>query len=221
MISRKKAASHIEIIFAFILFVGFVFFLIYFIQPFRTETLQDAVLVSLKDSFFDSVSSNLTSILVNFTENKKADSGEYFPCRLNETIVPGTKSMNVINISTVRPEFSYLYYSDAPDIVELASNLSLAECDKNKNYTMGNINELVVLSDYKLKNISEKYAKNYSGLKQDLGLLPNVDFSVQVGSYSMSKVSPEQVDKFVGVYRRMVLYSNGTLINKDFIIRVW
>jgi hypothetical protein len=218
---KKKAASHIEIISAFILFVGFIFFLVYFIQPFKSETLQDITLVSFKDNFFDSVSVNLTSVLVNFSETNAPPHGSYVPCRLNDTFVPDTNGTKVINISTIRPEFSYLYYSNAPDIVALANSLSLQDCNPNKNYPQGNINNLVVLSDSRLRELSDNYANNYSQLKLDLGLLPNIDFSVQAGSYSMARVVPDQVNAFVGVYRRLVLYENGTLINRDFIIRVW
>ncbi|VVB80245.1 Uncharacterised protein [uncultured archaeon] len=210
---KKKAASHIEIIFSFILFVGFVFFLLYFIQPFRTQTLQDSVLISLKDSVFNSVSVNLTSVLVNFSDGAPKNK----PCRLNSTLVPGTENMGVINISTTRPEFSYLYYSDSPDI--LLQNLSA--CNKNRDYPLGNINNLVVLSDYELQNFTDKYTNNYSLLKEELGLLPNTDFSIRSSRYSMEKEPPEQVSVIAGVYRRLVLYGNGTLINEDFIIRVW
>jgi hypothetical protein len=208
---KKSGASHIEMILAFILFSGFVFFLFYFFQPFQTQTLQDAVLVSLKDSFFNNVSVNLTTVLVNFSDKH----GAINPCRLPDSNISGTGRMGVLNISTSRPEFYYLYYSDSLDF----PRPGLLNC--SLDYQIGNINNLIVLSDYSLKNIEQRYNTDYVGLKSDLGLPNNADFSISTKEYSMERQTPEKVKVIAGVYRRLILYGNGTLINRDFIIKVW
>jgi hypothetical protein len=205
---NKKAASHVEIIFAFVIFVGFVFFLLYFIQPAKTDTLQEATLISLKNNFFEMSSVNLTTVLVNFSANGNN------PCRLSSSFVPNTTDMGVISISTSKNGFYYLYYSNAPNMP------TMANCP-NGNYSLGNINNLFVTSDSKLVDIENKYKTDYESLKSELGLIAGVDFSVLSENYSLDKKTPDQTKVIAGSYRKQVFYANGTLINKDFIVKVW
>ncbi len=212
----KGAAAHIEIIFAFLIFVGFVIFLLYYIQPFKTDTLEDAALVALKESFFKEASVNLTTVLVNFSANG------YQPCRV--TNIPGIDSslthVKAVNTSKSSEGFYYLYYTDGTDFTTSTNLDSSPGCAVNAS-SYGDINELIVLSDYKLNIIKQDYLAVYDTLKVRLGLPPNADFTILSADYVLEKRAPDQIKVIAGAYRKQVLGSNATLINKDFIIKVW
>src|SRR3989338_4636988 len=56
---RKRGIGHIEVILAFILFVGFLLFGLYFLNPLDSGRVLDSSLFYAKDAIKDNVSSNL------------------------------------------------------------------------------------------------------------------------------------------------------------------
>lgn len=65
----KNASGHLEMIFAFVFFVGFVFFMLRIISPYDEEVLPDSVLNGLVREFEEQYSTNLTSFFlkINYT----------------------------------------------------------------------------------------------------------------------------------------------------------
>ena len=71
-----------------------------------------------------------------------------------------------------------------------------------------------------LQNIKNKYYNDYAGLKADFGVPVTVDFAITSDDYSLTRQVPEATDVLAGVYRKPVLYGNGSIINQDFIIKI-
>lgn len=209
-VSSKRAASHVEIIIAFILFVTFVVFLLYFIKPFKSDTVEDNSLLMVKNNFFELSSVNLTVVLGNFSNNDNK------PCKPK---IVGTEEdkFRAIAKPTPKENIYEIYISDAPDFNGISGLLS----DCSQDITLGDIKNQVVLSNETLANYKIEYRDNYETFKQRLGLPPNADFSVLAPDYILEKRAPDQIKVIAGAYRKPVLDSSGTLINKDFIFKVW
>ena len=71
----KRGAAHVEIVLAFVLFVGFVIFLLIFIRPLSGgDNLSEAVVLGLVDSFLEEGSVNLTKVFVKDNKGGNCDS---------------------------------------------------------------------------------------------------------------------------------------------------
>lgn len=212
---NKRGSSHLEIIISFVLFVGFALFLMAYLQPTQQNTLQDSILLGMKNKFFDNIMTNVTIAFVkkgdNYTQWSTCSSLPI--CKPIE--VSGDYSVNVSIPSTC---FYYVYVSR-----EFSPN-GLSNCTTS-NYTIGFVEVQIVYSNKSLYDINNRYYNDYDGLKSVLGVPASVDFSISTSSplatYSMTRQTPDDADVIAGTYREPVLYSNGTIINQDFVVKIW
>ena len=194
---KKAGAAHVEMILAFVLFVGFVVFLLNTLQPYKKDILQDSILESLSNKFISSVETNLTKVLVeNQTDTCK-------PNEISGNAIVGNKDGN----------FFYVYFSPEFPVS------SFQNCQGD--YKIGYINSQIVLSNKSLEEIKLNYSSDYKNLRKNMGLPTTVDFSVIAGDYTLEKTIPENVQIKTISKREKVLYSNGTLVGKDFIFKIW
>jgi len=185
-----------------------------YLQPTQQTSLQDSILFGLKNKFFDNITTNVSIAFV-----KKGDNITQWPvcssvsvCRPNE--VAGSFSVNESFAGTC---FYNVYVSKefSPNTVQACTT---------SNYTIGFLEVRIVRSNRSLYEINNKYYTNYDALKLDLGVPVSVDFSIEtrgLTTYSMTRQIPDESDVVAGTYREPVLYSNGTIVNQDFIIKIW
>jgi hypothetical protein len=193
---NKKGSSHLELIIAFGLFLVVTLFLFVYLRPLETNKLSDIMVVSLKDSFLDNVSTNLITVFVN---NSCA------PTEISE--------LNSL-YRKARDNYYYILFSD-----EFSDKLG--NC--TDPVEIGSVSPEQVLSNNSLTKLEEGYYSNYSLLKDNL-LVPQVlEFEIysEDGEYTLRRGEIEDVDIISKRYLFKVLYSNGTLTNKYFIFRVW
>jgi len=204
----KRGSSHIEMIMSFVLFVGFTFFLITFIQPARETSLEESLLFALQTKFFENVTIVEKIVLVNFTNECSS------PCSPSE--LGGT--YNISERVGANGCFYHIYTSNEFK----GSTNSISGCS-DKNYLMGYIEKKEVLSNDTIKKMEQKYMSNYDGLKVDLGIPPSIDFAIIVNGYleDMTRQVPDTVEVKAGAYKYPVLFSNGSIQNKEFIIKIW
>lgn len=208
VIIKKKASSHIEMIMSFVLFIGFTFFLIYILKPTEKNLIEESILFGIKDKFFEYVSINMTTVLVN---NSLVD-GECNPCRPNE-IGSNTKYSTSIVDENNRCLF-YVYASS--EFSESLNNCS--------DYGIGNIKNNIYVSNKTLLETKKEYIENYSKLREELGIPSLYDFSIIVVNteeFDMEKTIPDDTQVVSRIFRNKILYSNGSTISYDFIIKVW
>jgi len=204
---NKKGSSHLEIIISFVLFVGFSVFLMAYLQPTQQNTLQDSILFGLKNKFFDSTVSNVTIAFVQ----KNVTS-----CSTAPACEPTEVNGKAINIS-VNDCFYYVYASS-----EFSNTLTKCkDLSPPQNYTLGFLEVQIVYSNKSLYDINNMYYTDYDALKLDLGVPTSVDFSISTNTYSMVRQIPDGSEVVAGTYREPVLYANGTIINQDFIVKIW
>ena len=216
---HKKGSSHLEIIISFVLFMGFTMFLLFSIQPTKKDLLEESILLGLKNRFFDNVVTNVSGTLVNINQtiNVPASSNRCIEgaCKPTEFTGPSIVDVGV----PARTCFHYVVSSS--EFVSSPGQLSLCSSGP-RNYTLGYIEKQQVISNKSLQVMQKKYYENYGGLKTDLGVPDVVDFAIiSSNNFSMSKTVPDDAEVIAAMYRKGVLYSNGSIVNQDFIVKVW
>jgi hypothetical protein len=213
--ANKRGSSHLEIIISFVLFVGFALFLMTYLQPTQQNTLESSILLGLKNKFFDSTVSNVTIAFV-----QKNVTGSCFAAPACEPTEVNGKAIN-ISVDDGVGCFYYVYASS-----EFSNTLmKCKDLVPVQNYTLGYIEVQVVYSNKTLQDIKNSYYNDYSGLKTHLGVPETVDFAITSESYMMNysliKQIPQETEVVAGAYRKPVLYANGTVVNQDFVIKIW
>jgi len=195
---NKRGSAHLEMIMSFVIFVSFTLFLLFTIETPRKNVIDDSSLLSLKEKFFQNVSTNLTIVLINRTNCKPSD--------MSNSIL-----VNIVGSSDKK----YVYNSS--ELVDSAEG----DCSQG-TYKEGYRENREVLSNKSLANIQYLYYNDYETLKQYFGLTKGVDFAILSRGYNMVPNAgiPETNVPAYG-YQKQVLYSNGTLVLDTFTIRTW
>jgi hypothetical protein len=236
---EKKGAGHIEIIFAFVFFVGFVFFLFLTLKPYDTTVLPTSINQALADSFKEKSFTNLTtfslkvtlqnpgncfsidlpkktSLMYDFTNSYV----ESLTGKVNSSVKPeGNSGGGKLEIRPA-PGDNFFRVFISPEFVED----NLVGCPKLNNSEIGNIFEKKVLSYNYIKSLSDRYKTDYDNLKLELGVPEVFDFAItceEIPEISMDKNVVSSVDVYAESYIYEVLKSDGNLTNAKFVVKIW
>lgn len=232
----KRAYGHLEMIIAFVLFVGFVSFLIIFIKPTNNSNISDSIAVALRDSFLNSAKTNYTRFFVSI---KTSDPGAAcFSINLDERafIYPSVAgfvekaSTKQIVSSKINSGYEIIalgggdsyYVSISPDFNSSPS--SGISCSSDSTYNLGSIDERTIVSKKGLDEIKTRYDSNYNSLRSDLGVPPTFDFAIvseDLPEIDMEKTAPDNSDVVAIESSENVLFSNGEIKPVKFIFKVW
>lgn len=224
---KKGAALHIEMVLSFILFVGFIMFVLLYIKPYNQTPLPDSIVTGVHDLFESYVSTNLTTMFLHSNSsgcfsinlaNIDLNSGSVVR-NISGQLVPSFLSGNKINIQSSE-NFFRIYLS--PDLTP-SSSISCALLPST-NYSIGSSDKTTLISYLKLQQIRQEYENNYNILKQELNVPDRFDFTISANlssPYELSKPIPQEATVFARGYMHQVLYPDGTIENKEFIIKAW
>jgi len=213
----KKGSAHFEIIISFILFVSFTLFLVLSLEPTKQDLLEESILYGVADTFFADIKTNVSSVLLFVNKSGEtvcSSSNDFAACLPSEF----SNSVPISSVKQNKPCTYYLYSSN-----EFASQ-SLGLCTtENKQYSLGYIERQEVISNKTLNIFKKEYYDNYAASKNSFGVPEVVDFAVIIEGtdFNMTKTIPDETQVISGVYRKSVIYANGSIINRDFIIKVW
>ncbi len=238
----KKGSGHLEMMFAFVFFVGFIFFLFLIIKPYDMEVLPDSIARGIASSFERETSTNFTlfylkldysgvpsstNINVAFPEKKlfEYDISEAEAIVLNAETNEGiashfTKASTTLTIKNDTQHFKVLF---SPEFLPTAPMTSTATIPQNQ-IVIGNLFERKVLSNRSIDQLKTIYEGNYNDLKFKLGVPKVYDFSIispDIPELNMNRQPPSSVDVYAQTFIFEVINSDGTLINARFIISVW
>ena len=202
MMKNKKAVSqHVEMIISFMLFLVFVMFLLMFVRPYERNALPESVLAGLEDSFIAKTSVDLTSVFIS-SECGNVDVG----------LIPGTLGSSFVVKNAVGGNF-YLLFADG-----LSGGVS-GTCD---NFTIGSIEESRIVSYAELQDMKVRYEGGYNDLRTDLGVPKTIEFAIITNdASSMERFVPDSVSVIASTVSRPVLMSDGSIINKEFVLKIW
>ena len=234
---RKKGAGNLEMVIAFVFFIGFVLFLFLFLKPGGDmTTLSGAVITGLHNSFEEEVYTNLSTLflktsyevgnpdcfvlklpqslfdynVVNSDSYVALLSGEEVDSSLDTNFLSVSNDSNFFRVS-ISPEFD-------DDI--------LGGCDLLSDFELGSVLERRVISYSSLEAMKFEYDGNYENLREKLGVPAIYDFAIIPEDMPELVMIPrlgipDSVDVMARDYVFEVLKSDGTLINQKINFRLW
>jgi hypothetical protein len=230
----KKGSGHLEMIFSFVFFVGFVFFLFLTLKPYDTISMPRSINLAVVNSFQEKTSTNLTSFFlkVNYPQgwsgncfyiNLSKDLGfEYgfansYANDLTGKVGSVINSAGKLEIDSNKDYFMVLL---SPEF----SGGNIGSCAEINSFEMGSILNREVLSYKFLKNISDEYISNYELSKERLGVPPVYDFAITSDGFpdiNMYREAIGSTDVIATSYVFEVLKDDGNLTNSKFTVKIW
>lgn len=222
--NKRGMNNHVEMVLASLMFFMFFFFVITFLQPYKTDTLTTSVVDGIYYNLENNVSIDVREIAVRVEDNSE----DCFSVSLEQNADFGAIVFNVdrikvnsgflegkLNIDSNSHFFYVLFSEDFPLIWTSTS------CSPSENYSVGGIFDYKVFSAKKLEQIRNMYYSDYDKLKNLLGVPAQFEFSVESESISMVKNIPEDSNVVAKEYVEKVMDADGNVIVEDFFIRVW
>lgn len=221
----KKGSSHFEILISFVMFVGFTLFLIFTLEPTKTDLLEESILFNVQSIFFEQTTTNVSYVLVD--SNKNQTNGNRCPTGFDNRVcypLEIKNDGNKINVPVVGKECLNTIYASSEFINTVTKECKIDSAeDKKDQYLIGYIYREDVLSNKSLRQMAVNYSTNYAALKDKLKVPEVVDFAIisSDGNFTMDKTVPDESAVIAGTYRKKVLYANGSIVNHDFTVKVW
>lgn len=228
---NKRGISHLEVIFAFLMFISFVAFAIYFFNPLENKDSSEFKTRYILDNLIRNLSVEMVkySVLINGSavaiglENDVSNLSAYVEDYLGETISFNKVSDKVYVInSDGSKKLIVIRFSDQ---IEDLSNPSVGDSG-NDNYSIASVNSEQILSEKKLKEMNESYNLDYNNLKNRLGIPANEDFSFSLlidGNEAINSGSknPSSLQVFAFEKSLKILKANGRIVFGTIQIKIW
>ena len=188
MIKAKKGISHVEMILSFVIFVGFLIFLIAIFKPFSIEQ-KGVYTENIERSILDYASVNITFLAIkvsNVPIDKTCFEFEYkfssppYPQKniivknSSEIYFKTEKQGNNINIQGGN-NFYYILSSET-----FTENSFIPGACHDAIVALGLSREYKMLSYQKIEDIKNRYSNDYNALAQELGIPASKSFSFSI-----------------------------------------
>jgi len=203
-----KAQGHIEIIFSFLIFIGFILFIFLFMNPFaKTESKE--IINNIKQSIISEISGDVGKLSI--ITDTSADCYDFDLSTYGENFieVPDAGGLRKYTI----------YYND---IFGVGVPLP---CAGDVAYTLGTYSKENMIIYEKITELRTNYTENYEDLKTSLGIvdefifeLKRIDGGVEIG---VEKTVPFGVEVEAADIPIRVINSNGIISEFILNIRVW
>lgn len=237
---KKKGASHIEIVLAFVLFVGAVIFIFTFINL-GTVTKNDAPIVSyLFSQIYKGAGVNVSIYSVSFDlsvlgeqeivaielPNPLVDTKYIRAENYSGTLLPVKidNSRQKVYVNRYGESFAYLVISEGivPDDTPIAT---LPSHDPSQ-YKISLSRSATLLSEQRLRVLQSKYDNDYAGLKSIFQLPRGAEFGFTVGFSEGDFINakndiPARTDVSAEQRRLEILRTDGALQFADVMVSVW
>ena len=243
-LNKRGASSHVEVILSFVMFFVFVTFLLFYIRPYGSMSLQGSIIPDLHDSFLEETERDLTRFFLNvglgdgencFRIDMEDLGFDWFEegdgvfanvivqgtDGLEEQTIPSEFDNGYLSVSSVYDNF-YVYISSAFSSGDVVCGHEL----EGSNVSIGSVeNEKIVFYD-KLLELNESYHSEYSALKERFNVPETFDFAIVSEKVSMEMQIPEDVEVQVESYLVEVLevvdeLNQVKVEQVDFSFKVW
>lgn len=233
----KRGMGHIEVILAFVLFIGFLIFGLYFFNPLDSARVLDSTLYYAQDSIYDNSSSNIVSYSVIIKdqvsdekisfplERGNADGYGVYAESLNGQKLDVSYSSGTVNIDRQDADNNFITvrfgdFDEFTPLVEGASQLDEGD------FSISTSESKKIISEKNLDRLNWTYYKDYEGLKKSFNLPGRTEFSFSVvfssddGIYA-SRTIAEGLDVFSDSERKEILRNDGSISFADVSVRTW
>ncbi len=222
--NKRGMNSHVEMMLASIIFILFFFFVITFLEPYKTNILTTTINDGIFYNFKNLVSIDVRKFFLSFNDTVFSEcfcvpldiNGDYgsIVTDINGNVITSNVNTDKLNIYSNNPYY-YIYFS------ENFSKSIPTTCSETTQYNIGGILDSEFFFYDKLKELETKYYSNYEEVKKNLGIPPQFNFNIESNIVSMKTNIPSDIPVIAKEYRESIIYNNGTIINTIFLIRVW
>ncbi|MBI5148704.1 hypothetical protein HZA33_03420 [Candidatus Pacearchaeota archaeon] len=241
MYKKKKAIGHLEMITSFLIFGGFLFFLLFYLNPLKHQSISNVILDAVKAGIDDNATLYMVKVpltvsatgscfqvpideVFSNTDPKKflvqTNIGDTVPFTITEP--SGKHYMNIENKNGIE---IYYVYSSAED---LSSPFPpLPACSPPGKYSFTNPLVYTPYSEAKLNYLQQKYKIDYNGLKDQFKIPRAYDFVVNITDISTKQAIVEmKVSKPANIEIRATeipveVWTNNNIVNAIMNIQAW
>ena len=230
----KRGASHIEIVLAFVLFVAFVGFALYFFSPTDTKRLVDTTLIYAFDEIEKNTSVEVDFYNVKINENTPPTPNEVridlgninankqpYAKDIDGNKISSDKDDRYVDIDRNGKDFIYIILSEV-----IAPDVGIIGIHDTNYYTIASSDTRDIISERRFRELNNVYYVDYLKLKKEEFNLPaRVNFGAELkfsdGLISMDRPAPEGLDVFTESRRVEVLRENGKIEFGELRVSVW
>ena len=237
----KRGVSHIEIIMSFIIFIGFVLFAFYILDPSKDLEILDSSAVYSISEIKERSMTQLQIFSIVFDVSLLTESA----------IVELDSSINVNegvqvynykgDLLSSRTEDSKIYFDPSQINTKSSKGFAIIKIGKglkaknnyvgagsfNENsYTIASSDTINLISESKLKEFEKKFDEDYLALKEEIGLPKNVDLGFSLIIDNTEKIrkgsdAPSNKQVISKTEILDVLTDSGEIKKGRLVIRVW
>lgn len=188
----KKAIGHIEVIISFVIFIGFVLFLLTFLNPIKNKEVSQAVLDFAERGILSeaSVDYNYTSVKTNEAQNgnffidfsRVNGISERIIIKSEVGVIRGAIQSNKLYIDGDGSKFYTVYSSPEFNIPAYTFEEAVELSEDEGEYSIGLLRKNRVLSDSKIIELKNRYDTNYDELKAEFKIPDSNDFGFVITS---------------------------------------
>lgn len=230
--------EHVEVILAFVLFIGFLMFGIYFFNPLDSDRVLDSSLFYAIDEVVTNASGSLLTYGISLNESisgaaqnvsfplsRDEISGEgFFVESFDGTQLVSSYSGGVLLVSRNNSEFFYVRFGDFNPLSVSVPNAHALT--KGLNYSISSSDQSSPLSELRLLALNQSYYEDYDSIRTSFNLPRRIDFAVEIifnSSYEidMTRPVPAGFDVVAKSERREIVLRNGRVVFADLSVRVW
>ncbi len=239
---KKRGITHVEAILSFVIFIGFIFFILpLFISFFEDNEDNSVYLDSLERNIILNVSSKLSFFTIN---TSKMDNNDCFEFEFSSSegelsnIIVKDKDGNIVDgicegygndkyKISINDEggFYYIYSSRGFEENEFSGNCEEIEGD---DFDLSLFRSYLVSSNKSLYNLKKNYEDNYYDLKKNLEVPQSKDFVFLVRDtigneniLNLTFTKPEGVSVAARNVPIQIIYSNGSLKYAILNLQIW
>jgi len=226
---KRALSHHVEMMLSFVMFIGFVFFVLFFIRPYDNDFLTGSVVEGVHHNVFDFAETDLITFFVEANDSSGSldcfvldlpselhdvslNSSVFW--KVNDSFFNSEVSGNVIRVNGS----SGYYYAFVSDSLRDGGVIS---CSNIFNYTFGGFRSDKVISAKTLTDMEGDYNSDYVALRQRMAVPDLYDFSIVSDFVKMEKPIPSSSEVFARDYVEKILFEDGHVEYVRFTVKVW
>ena len=233
---KKRGSSHIEFVTAFVLFIGFLLFVLFFFKPGQRTSIGDSTLKYT----LNEIAKNATITVELYSVKIEPGAGGIpdtvaidFPGIESEKKVraedldgnrlPAKREGNTAKFDTNGKDRIKLVFSE--DLEEFGTLTDASVVDDPALYTLAIADERKVLSEKRLLELNASYGSDYANLKKNLNLPESVNFRFIASLSDSLIVQNAGYEKGGEVYadkvRKETLRTDGKIEYGELVVEIW
>ena len=235
---EKRGAGHVEMILAFVLFVGFVGFALFFFRPTNTDRLVDTTLTYA----FSEIEKNTSTEMDVFGVKRSEGSPDKIIIRVETSEISDVKNVRAEDVDgNVLPsernginvelhwegeEFAFLKFNEDFDEGNIPKRRGGGPLVHDESYyEIISSNSREVFSEKRFLGLKDSYEQDYYDVKKKFNLPNRVNWGAVLvlsdNVIRMEREIPEGLDVFANSKRLEILRSDGTLEFGELSVKIW